>query len=154
MNDNELKIYFVRMVNRLDLRLDRMEQLLLPKGKLNDVSVVEDITNTILQTKHELEEFDNKLNDEGFMRKVRVQLTMLGGNDIKKCFRAIFNHLFTSKLLSQYSWRGTADKGRFQDLVNIKICITKAIKVNQPAVTLKDYDNFCKDFLRFAKYRK
>lgn len=142
------------MLNKLDLRLDRIEQLLTPKGgNLNDVSV-EDITQTILQNKREVEEFENKLNDEGFMRKTRVQLTMLGGNDIKKCFRAIFNHLFTSKLLEQYSWRGTTEKARFQDLANIKICITKGVKANLPAVTLKDYDNFCKEFLRFAKYRK
>lgn len=29
-----------------------------------------------------MEEFANKLNDEGFMRKTRVELTMLGGKDI------------------------------------------------------------------------
>lgn len=81
-------------------------------------------------------------------------MEFLGGADIKKTLRNIFNHLFSSVLLAQFSWRGTAEKARFQELQNIKQCITTAVLKRFSDATLLDYDNFCKDFLRFAKYRK
>lgn len=81
-------------------------------------------------------------------------MEFLGGADLKKTLRNMFNHLFSSALLAQFSWRGTAEKARFQELQNIKQCISTAVLKRFNNATLLDYDNFCKDFLRFAKYRK
>lgn len=66
----------------------------------------------------------------------------------------MFNHLFPSALLAQFSWRGTAEKASFKELQNIRQCISTAVLKRFSNATLLDYDNFCKDFLRFAKYRK
>lgn len=81
-------------------------------------------------------------------------LQTLGGDSIKECLKTIFKYMFTNELLAKFCWRGSSTKARFQDLENVKKLICSVVQLHHEKVSFKDFDKFCKNYLKFAPYRK
>lgn len=81
-------------------------------------------------------------------------MAALGGKTIPDGFRKVMKYLFSNHILAQFSWRGTAAKKAFQPLDGIRKLIFDAVRLNHPSATVADYDNFVKNYVRYAKFRK
>lgn len=81
-------------------------------------------------------------------------MAVLGGATIENQFKKIFGYLFPNQFLREFSWRGTINKKAFCDLKTIRSMVLAAVMLNFPAATYADYDKFCKNYIRFSKWRK
>lgn len=81
-------------------------------------------------------------------------MAALGGKDVKETFRKMFQYIFPNHILAMFSWKGTADKQPFCKLDNIKRTLYEAAKINHKDLTCVEYDNFAKNYVRHAKFRK
>lgn len=63
--------------------------------------------------------FDNKLEDQEYFKKVRASISLFGGRDLADTVRRILQTLVAHELTLKINWIGANEKGSFQKLKNV-----------------------------------
>lgn len=163
----------VGSVTRIEMRLQRIEEKIIPNAIFPDDEAVEDLIQ--LSTVKDVDEFESNLEERMFRKKMVTKLfafntkskfiytylyfqtevlARIGGKSSNNNLKKIFVFLFPNFVLQEFSWRGTAQKKAFNEYKNIKRLISDAVKANHKSFTIHDYEDFAKPYLRHAKWRK
>jgi hypothetical protein len=100
-------------------------------------------------------DLEDKLSGGGFRRAIRLKLSCLGGNTLRKCTANIMRALINDKVASSLNWCGGQEKKSFKAFRQIRQLVFAAVRSNKLYIqsTVEEVKMEVQYFLKHAPAR-